>query len=176
MKVESANHESGSGGLRRSLSIGATPDVLLQAWRDPGVQRQVMGDLATLLSGDSRAMCWKINTPLHQVIEVESHETDFVPGESVRYSSTVTDGPQAHLLTELSLRPAPADYGTVATLAVDYSLPGGALAGAAMKLLGSVPDLLVAKALRRFKSLIETGEIPTLERNPSARESTAGDS
>jgi hypothetical protein len=29
------------------------------------------------------------------------------------------------------------------------------------KLLGSVPDLLAERALARFKSLVETGEIPT---------------
>jgi hypothetical protein len=38
------------------------------------------------------------------------------------------------------------------------------------KLLGPAPKLLLQKALRRFKSLAETGEIPTLQRNPAARD------
>jgi hypothetical protein len=32
-----------------------------------------------------------------------------------------------------------------------------------------VPRTIATQALRRFKSLVETGEIPTLEHNPSAR-------
>lgn len=37
------------------------------------------------------------------------------------------------------------------------------------KPLGIVPRLFTEKILRRFKCLAETGEIPTLEHNPSAR-------
>ncbi|VXC95929.1 hypothetical protein BURKHO8Y_70065 [Burkholderia sp. 8Y] len=41
--------------------------------------------------------------------------------------------------------------------------------------LGSTPgttplNMIADNALRRFKSLVETGEIPTLERQPAARE------
>jgi hypothetical protein len=39
----------------------------------------------------------------------------------------------------------------------------------ASKLLNVVSGMLTGKALRRFKSLAETGEIPTTEHNPSAR-------
>jgi hypothetical protein len=35
--------------------------------------------------------------------------------------------------------------------------------------LGAAAGALVIKALYRTKALIETGEVPTLERNPSAR-------
>jgi hypothetical protein len=38
-----------------------------------------------------------------------------------------------------------------------------------MKRLGFVPRTITGEALDRFKSLAETGEIPTLERNSSAR-------
>ena len=47
---------------------------------------------------------------------------------------------------------------------------GGALGAAAGKLLGGLPGkLLGVTALHRFKSLAETGEVPTLERQPAAR-------
>jgi hypothetical protein len=43
----------------------------------------------------------------------------------------------------------------------------------AAELLGSTPlNLAVDGALRRFKSLAETGEIPTTERQPAARADT----
>ena len=50
---------------------------------------------------------------------------------------------------------------------LDFVPPGGVLGEAASKLLNVVPGMLAGKALRRFKSLAETGEIPTTEHNPS---------
>jgi hypothetical protein len=44
--------------------------------------------------------------------------------------------------------------------------PAGA---AAATLGGALAGALVVKTLYRTKALFETGEIPTLERNPSAR-------
>ena len=47
------------------------------------------------------------------------------------------------------------------------------LGDAALKLLGTTPLGLAADgALHRFKSLVETGEIPTTERQPAARADT----
>ena len=56
----------------------------------------------------------------------------------------------------VEFRPGPDDWGTEVTLTVD--VPGGRAKGVA-----------AAKALRRLKSLAETGELPTTERNPAAR-------
>jgi uncharacterized membrane protein len=65
----------------------------------------------------------------------------------------VLDGAQG----SLSFAPAPGDLGTVATLRLEAAVPGKA------------GRLQAGQVLRRFKSLAETGEIPTLEHNPSAR-------
>ena len=40
---------------------------------------------------------------------------------------------------------------------------------AVSKLLGFVPKTIAMQSLRRFKSLAETGEIPSLASNPSGR-------
>jgi hypothetical protein len=37
------------------------------------------------------------------------------------------------------------------------------------KKLDLIPKAITGQSLRRFKSLAETGEIPTLENNPSGR-------
>jgi hypothetical protein len=57
-------------------------------------------------------------------------------------------------------RPAPQGRGTEVLLRLDA--PAGGT-------LGFVPSAVAGKALRNFKSLVETGEIPTLKRNPSGR-------
>jgi uncharacterized membrane protein len=61
----------------------------------------------------------------------------------------------------------------VVTLHVRFDPPGGALGEGLLKLLGSTPlDLVADAALRRFKNLVETGEIPTTVRQPAARADT----
>ena len=63
----------------------------------------------------------------------------------------------------MALRDAPGDFGTEVTISVepvdDADLPP-MFTGAAL-----------VEVLHRFKSLVETGEIPTLDRNPHARHS-----
>ena len=93
------------------------------------------------------------------------------PGEGIGWRSL----PGATVSNEGSVRfrPASADRGAVATLRFRFDPPGGALGDAAVKLLGTTPlDLAADGALRRFKSLVETGEIPTTERQPAARADT----
>ena len=49
--------------------------------------------------------------------------------------------------------------------------PAGALLA---KLFGEEPEMQIRDDLRRFKCLVETGEIPTTEGQPSGREEDAG--
>ena len=61
----------------------------------------------------------------------------------------------------------------MATLRLRFDPPGGVLGDAPVELLGHKPLNLAADGvLRRFKSLVETGEIPTTERQPAARADT----
>lgn len=162
---------AGEPEVERSITIGKTADELYQRWRDPRTLPQVMAGFATVrASGDGR-MQWKIEGPLGRAYEWDSETVDDRPGEGIGWRSL----PGAAVSNEGSVRfrPAPADRGTVATLRFRFDPPGGALGDAAVKLLGTTPlDLAADGALRRFKSLVETGEIPTTERQPAARADT----
>ncbi|HAV37521.1 MAG TPA: hypothetical protein DCX52_14405 [Massilia sp.] len=58
----------------------------------------------------------------------------------------------------------------MATLRIRLHPPGGPLGDTLLKLLGATPlDMVADAALRRFKNLVETGEIPTTARQPAAR-------
>lgn len=153
--------------VQRTLSIDVPPADLLRAWCDPDVQRRVLADRATLVAGDGRCMEWSVRAPGDRHLKVELRQVEWTEGRRVRYL-----GQGEHRLrieTDLAVQPAPADFGTEARLRVGYSLPGGAIAETLVEWLGSAPELLVSTVLRRFKALLEAGEIPTLDRNPSAR-------
>lgn len=58
---------------------------------------------------------------------------------------------------------APGDEGTEVRVQLEYDPPGGRLAALIAKVTGEEPAQQVAEALRRFKALMEAGEIPTIE-------------
>lgn len=62
--------------------------------------------------------------------------------------------------------PTPAGDGTEVRVTLSYHIPGGALGKAAATLFGESPEQQVNDDLRRFKQLLETGEILRSEGSP----------
>jgi uncharacterized membrane protein len=157
--------------VERSITIGKTPDELHQRWLDPKTLPQIMAGFANVrASGDGR-MHWKVEGPLGRTYEWDTEAMENQPGGGIGWRSL----PNAAVPNNGSVRfrTAPAGRGTVVTLHLRFGAPDGALGNAVAKLFGTMPlDLAVDGVLRRFKSLVETGEIPTTERQPAARADT----
>jgi uncharacterized membrane protein len=161
---------TGRAQVERSITIGKSADELRRSWLDPRTLPQVMARFATVHAAGEGRMHWKVEGPMGHAYEWDAETLDR-PGGGIGWRSL----PDAAIPNEGSVRfhPAPAGRGTVATLQVRFDPPGGALGEGLVKLLGSTPLELVAEAaLRRFKNLVETGEIPTTVRQPAARADT----
>jgi len=156
--------------VERSITIGKTEDELRRYWLDPRTLPQIMARFASVrATGDGR-MHWTLEGPLGHAYEWDAETIDR-SGERIGWRSL----PDAAIPNEgaVRFRPAPAGRGTVVTLRVRFDPPGGALGEGLLKLFGATPLNLVAEgALRRFKNLVETGEIPTTARQPAARADT----
>lgn len=161
-----AETPSGATTVERSVTVGESADELSRYWRDPELLTQIVGDFAEVTAAGEARHRWTVDAPLGRSIAWESEIVEDRPGELLRWKSSEN----AVLSNEGSVRfrTAPADRGTEVTLQLRFDPPGGSVGRTAMELLGVVPETLAEKALDRFKSLAETGEIPTLERNPSA--------
>ncbi|QCR21220.1 YgaP-like transmembrane domain [Pontibacter sp. SGAir0037] len=70
---------------------------------------------------------------------------------------------------EVRFTDAPANRGTVVQATIAYHPPAGAAGKLAAKLLNPAFKELVKQDLRRFKRLLEAGEIPTIIGQPSGR-------
>jgi uncharacterized membrane protein len=153
--------------VERSITVGRPAEALYRLWRAPENLSRIMAHFAEVTAtGDGRTH-WRVHGPLGRTLEWDSQLVEDHPGESLRWESVG----RAELPSEGSVRfrPAPGDWGTEVTLSTRFRPPGGALGQALSERLHIVPRMLVGRALRRFKSLAETGEIPTVARNPSAR-------
>jgi uncharacterized membrane protein len=157
--------------VARSITIGKTAHELYQRWCDPATFSLIMGGFATVHSiGDGR-MHWRIAGPTNHSHEWNSEVVGNRPNEAIGWRSM--DRAAVQIQGSVSFHAAAADRGTVATLRIRFDPPGGVLGHAVFELLGSMPLHLAADdVLRRFKSLVETGEVATTERQPAARADT----
>jgi hypothetical protein len=73
----------------------------------------------------------------------------------------------AHLPAgEVRFDPAPGDQGTEITVRISYEVPGGRLGRAVARWAGDDPRQQLDDALRRFKQVMETGEVVVSEGAP----------
>lgn len=160
---------TGPAKLHASLTLQKPAEELYRAWRDAGVLSQVMGEVAEVTQAGPDLQHWKVRGTAGLRLEWDSRLIDERPGELLRWEATEdADLPNRG---SVHFRPAPGDWGTEVTLHFEFDPPGGVLGDIVLKLLGDVPSKLAFKTLRRFKSLMEAGEIPTTGPNPAARAS-----
>ena len=162
--------------VEKSVTVGRPAEELYGLWRDPESLAAIMAHFAEVTpaedgdggdGGDGTRQHWEVRGPADRSVSWDSEIVEERPGELLRWESL----PGADLPNEGSVRfrDAPDDRGTAVTLSMRFDPPGGRLGDAAAEYLGVLPEAVTMKSLRRFKSLAETGEMPTLEGNPSAR-------
>lgn len=149
------------------ISIGRSADELYGWWRDPVRLAEIMDHVAEVTDPGDGTTRWKLKAGHFEWI---CQFTEERPGELLRWQTI-----RGNLLSEGAIRfsRAPADHGTEVVLECRIQPPAGDFGGAALQVFKVVPQKLTLRALRRFKSLAETGEIPSLRHNPSSRSGVA---
>ena len=155
--------------VERTITVAERAEDLEEFWRDPEQLSRIVGEVADVSeadAGDDRHR-WRVTAPFDRTVEWEAQLVEHQPGERLRWES-LEGAPIPH---DWSIRfdRDPGGRGTTVTLEVRYDPPGGALGTEALSRLGFGVDVLAGEVLNRFKSLAETGEIPTIAGNPSGR-------
>lgn len=156
--------------VRQSITIGKDPAELQRLWRNPDTFTRLMEPFAEISAAGENHVRWSIPLPMGQSISGEAVMIEERPGELVHWSTTPDERLQIN--EWFRLRQAPQDRGTEATLEylVDFSrVPAGGMLRAITSFFDKPAHMVLGKILHNFKALAETGEIPTLERNPSGR-------
>ncbi len=172
--VSTAEYKSGqeisdeAPQVEAAQTIGKGAEELYELWRSPEGLRQIMAHFAdvTPLAGP-KLTHWKVKSPAPLTVEWDSELTVEQPGQELGWSSK----PGTSLPNEGSVyfRPALAGRGTEVRVRFRFEPPLGTPGLLVSKALGFVPKTIAEQSLRRFKSLAETGEIPSLASNPSGR-------
>jgi uncharacterized membrane protein len=155
--------------IRQSVTIGRSASELFTLWRNPDTLERIRLPFEQLTVLGPDHLRWSMKLPAGS-LEIEALLVEERPNELVHWRSTSSSLLQVE--ERMSFKPAPQDLGTVATLdyEVDFArVPAGELLRSVSSFFQRAPQSAVKKVLENFKSLAETGEVPTLKRNPSAR-------
>lgn len=155
--------------LSQTITIGKSAAELFALWRNPDVLARVMqpfGEVTIIGTGHLR---WELSTPFGS-FDSEAVLVDEQADELVHWQTL--PGSDLRVDEYMHFRPAPQGRGTEATLTydIDFSrVPAGPVFRSITSFLERAPRSAIRKILHNFKSLAETGETATLERNPSGR-------
>jgi len=106
---------------------------------------------------DDRTSRWGASAPFGRTVEWTAEITEDVPGERLAWRSTGdADVPNSGTVR---FRPAPDGVSTEVYVHLTYDIPGGSLGKAVAKYFGEEPHQQLDDDLRRFKQVMETGEV-----------------
>ena len=150
--------------VRRAITVRRDRDELYAIWRDFDRFGEFMAHVEEVRSIGAGRSHWKARGPLGMTAEWEAEITEDVPGERISWRSL--PGSKVHNEGTVSFVEAPADQGTEIHLELHYEIPGGTVGATLAKLFGEEPAVQVKDDLRRFKQIVETGEIVRSDGSP----------
>jgi uncharacterized membrane protein len=160
--------------LEKSITIGVSPKELYKFWRNFENLPQFMEDLESVTPLDANRSHWVAKGPAGKKVEWDAEIYNEQEGEFIAWRSLanadITNAGSVHF------EEAPGGRGTYLKVVLNYNPPGGKAAVLFAKLFGKEPGQLVDSNLRRLKQLLEAGEIPTTEGQPSGREESTEES
>ena len=102
---------------------------------------------------------WVLAAPAGKTVEWLSTITADDPGRLIAWHSE--EGASIRNSGQVEFRDSPDGRGTVVTVTLAYDPPGGSIGKMIAKLFQKEPKIQARQDLRRFKQLMETGEVPT---------------
>lgn len=153
--------------VEKTVTINKPVDELYRYWHDFERLPTFMKHLKSVQVYDAKRSHWIANAPLGTSVEwdaeiVKDQENQLIAWASVAGADIDNSG-------FVRFTPAPGGRGTEVKVVIEYNPPGGAVGAAIAKLFGEEPEQQVGDDIRRFKQLMEAGEIATTEGQPSGR-------
>jgi uncharacterized membrane protein len=158
----------GNGGgevnVRKAITVNLPPDEVYAFWRDFQNFPRFMAHVESVESlGETRSH-WRAKGPAGRSVEWDAEVEDERPDELIAWRSL--DGADVKNSGAVRFKRAPGDRGTEVEVELRYSPRGGQLGVTLAKLLGEEPATQLSDDLRRFKQVIETGEVVRSDSTP----------
>ncbi len=145
--------------VENSLTVNQPAEMLYAFWRDLSNLPTVMTHLQSVEQIDDKRSRWVAEAPLGQSVHWEAEiinerENEMIAWRSIGDSQVDTAG-------SVHFKPIGDDRGTAVTVSLKYDPPGGKLGLGLAYLFGDNAEKQIDEDLRRFKQMMEAGELPT---------------
>lgn len=168
------NTRAALGGVRgvnveQAFTINRSPDELFAYWRRLEQLPQFMSHLVSVKQIDERRSHWVAKGPAGRKVEWDAEIINEIPNELIGWRTL--DHADVVSAGSVRFKRAPGGRGTEVRVRLQYEPPAGKLGATIAWLLGHEPAQTIQEDLRKFKQLMETGEVPTIEGQPRGRQS-----
>lgn len=150
--------DKGDSLVGRSVTINRPAAELFAFWHDFSTLPAFMDNLVSVDVIDEGRSHWVVKAPAGKTVEWDAVITEERDGEMIAWASA--DGADVANSGRVDFVDAGA-RGTVVTLTIRYDPPAGIIGKVVAKLFQREPAIQARRELRRFKQLMETGEIAT---------------
>ncbi len=145
--------------IGRTVTINRPRQELYDFWRDFRNLPLFMDNIESVQVFDATRSHWEVKAPGGTTVEWDSVLTEDIPGEVIAWSSV--EKASVPNSGRIEFRDTSNGRGTQVSVTIVYDPPAGALGKLVAKLFQREPNIQTRQDLRRFKQLMETGEIPT---------------
>ncbi|MFD1787155.1 SRPBCC family protein [Sphingomonas floccifaciens] len=151
----------------RAVTINKPADELYAYWRDFANLSTFMDNVVEISPIDTKRSHWVVKAPGGRTVEWDAIVTEERDGQLIAWESA--EGADVANAGRVEFRDAGA-RGTVVTATITYDPPAGLIGKVIAKMFQREPAIQARRDLRRFKQLMETGEIATGARNRAEHE------
>lgn len=151
--------------VEESVTINRPIAEVYRFWRDFENLPRFMRHLESVAVREEGVSHWVARGPAGTRVEWDARIINDVENKVIGWQSL--DG--SMVATAGSVNFDETARGTVVRVKLQYNPPAGKLGSTVAWLLGEEPSLQIREDLRRFKALVETGEIPSTDGQPSGR-------
>ena len=167
---DTKNVLAGSRGtqVETAITIAKPHDELYRFWRDLENLPKFMPHLVSVRSTDEKRSHWAAKAPGGRTVEwnaeiINDDVNELIGWRTLAGSDVVSAG-------SVRFKPTGTDE-TIVHVHLQYEPPAGKVGATIAWVLGYDPSQTISADLRRFKALMETGEVPTIEGQPRGRQS-----
>lgn len=143
----------------KTVTINRPRQELYDYWRDFANLPTFMDNVLSVTKLDEGRWHWAVKAPAGRHVEWVSVITEDRPGELIAWASK--EGADVPNSGRIDFADAPGGRGTWVTATILYDPPAGVVGKIIAKMFQREPAIQARRDLRRFKQLMETGEIAT---------------
>ena len=154
----------GSAGIHveESVTINKPVNEVFRFWRNLENLPTFMNHLESVSMREAGVSHWVARGPAGSTVEWDARIINEIDNKLIAWQSL--EG--STITTAGSVNFRETTRGTDVRVNLQYNPPAGKLGAAVARLFGEEPTVQIREDLRRFKRLMETGEIPTTEGQP----------